>query len=107
MKFRFRMLHPPCLKAVLTCGIANWSASYNDTRNCPDRRCGSGADFHSGIDALARPATGPGLLVAFGVALLPGGLIALSWQERVARFRRRAVGFLHFLVHRDHHARLI
>ena len=50
---------------------------------------------------------GSWLLVALGLALLPAGLIALTWQERLTAFRRRALGFLHFRVHRDRHVVLV
>jgi 1-acyl-sn-glycerol-3-phosphate acyltransferase len=50
---------------------------------------------------------GPWLLAAFCLALVPGGLIALTWQERLARVRQRALGFLHFLADRDRHGHLV
>ncbi len=50
---------------------------------------------------------GPWLLAAFCAALIPGGLIALAWQERWDDFRRRALGFLHYLTDRDHHGHLV
>jgi hypothetical protein len=50
---------------------------------------------------------GPWLLAAFCVALIPAGLIALTWQERLADFRQRALGFLRFVLDRDRHGRLV
>jgi hypothetical protein len=50
---------------------------------------------------------GAWLVAAFGLGLLPGGLIALTWQDRLAGFRRRAQGFVHFLIDRDRHGHLI
>ena len=49
---------------------------------------------------------GPWLLAAFAAGLVPGGLIALSWQDRWDDFRRRTLGFAHYLADRDHHADL-
>jgi 1-acyl-sn-glycerol-3-phosphate acyltransferase len=46
------------------------------------------------------------VVLAFVVTLVPTGFFALAWQERVARVRREARGFLTFLLHRDLHQRL-
>jgi 1-acyl-sn-glycerol-3-phosphate acyltransferase len=45
-------------------------------------------------------------LVLFVLLLAPTGFFALTWWERLARVRREARGFLHFLVRRDLHTRL-
>lgn len=39
-------------------------------------------------------------LIAFGLLLLPSGLVTLAWRERVARVRRQAWAFGRFLVDR-------
>jgi hypothetical protein len=46
------------------------------------------------------------LLALLLVSLVPAGFFALAWQARLARVRRDARGFLHFLVDRDLHRRL-
>src|SRR5262249_23651008 len=45
-------------------------------------------------------------LVLFVLLLLPTGFFALTWWERLARVRREARGFLHFVLRRDLHTRL-
>ncbi len=45
-------------------------------------------------------------LVLFVLLLAPTGFFALTWWERLARVRREARGFLHFVVRRDLHTRL-
>jgi 1-acyl-sn-glycerol-3-phosphate acyltransferase len=54
---------------------------------------------------VGRVAGGWGL-AAFALALLPTGLFALAWQERLARVRREARGFFSFVLDRDLHRRL-
>jgi 1-acyl-sn-glycerol-3-phosphate acyltransferase len=56
---------------------------------------------------IAWRVTGPPGLALFVVALLPTAFFALAWQERVARVRRDARGFLRFLLDRDLHRRLV
>ncbi len=46
-------------------------------------------------------------LGTFLVSLLPTGFFALTWQERLSRFRREVRGFLQFLVARDFRLRLL
>jgi 1-acyl-sn-glycerol-3-phosphate acyltransferase len=43
----------------------------------------------------------------FIASIVPTGFFALSWRERLDRFRREARGFFQFLMHRDLHARLL
>jgi glycerol-3-phosphate O-acyltransferase/dihydroxyacetone phosphate acyltransferase len=47
------------------------------------------------------------LLGIFIASLVPTGLFALTWRERVERFRREVRGFFHFLRNRDLRQRLI
>lgn len=44
---------------------------------------------------------GRALLALFLVSLLPTGFFALTWRERLDRFRREARAFLRFILHRD------
>ena len=46
-------------------------------------------------------------LALFAVLLLPSGLVALGWRERLARAARQARGFARFLANRRLHADLI
>ena len=45
-------------------------------------------------------AAGGGVVAAFAVLLVPSGLVALAWRERVAGVRRQARAFFGFLVDR-------
>ena len=45
--------------------------------------------------------------VAFGLLLVPSGLLALAWRERLNRTSRQVRAFLRFLFDRDLHERLI
>ncbi len=47
------------------------------------------------------------LLGVFIASLVPTGFFALSWRERLDRFRREARGFFQFVMHRDLHGRLL
>jgi glycerol-3-phosphate O-acyltransferase/dihydroxyacetone phosphate acyltransferase len=51
--------------------------------------------------------TGVPLLVAFLLLLIPSGLVALAWRERLARVIRQARAFVRFVVDRRLHADLI
>ena len=46
-------------------------------------------------------------LIAFLALLIPSGLLALSWRERLGRVARQARAFLSFLLDRDLHRRLL
>ena len=46
-------------------------------------------------------------LAVFLVSLLPTGFFALTWRERLERFRREARGFFQFLLRRDLRHRLL
>jgi hypothetical protein len=50
---------------------------------------------------------GPWAVAAFVAALVPSGFFALSWQERLRRFRGQVIGFLAFLFRPDLHRRLL
>jgi hypothetical protein len=54
--------------------------------------------------ALGRVA-GVGAVIGFVLVLGPSGFFALSWQERLRRFRGQVVGFLAFLFRPDLHRR--
>ena len=45
-------------------------------------------------------------VACFVIALLPSGFFAISWQERLRRFRGQTAGFLAFLFRPDLHRRL-
>jgi hypothetical protein len=46
-------------------------------------------------------------LLPFAFLVIPTGLLALAWRERLERARREARGFFRFLVHRDPARRLL
>ena len=50
---------------------------------------------------------GRGSLVVFLLLILPSGLLALVWRERLGRFMRQARAFVWFLADRDLHRRLL
>lgn len=50
---------------------------------------------------------GLGALVAFVLLLVPSGLLALVWRERLSRVARQAQAFFRFLADRDLHRRLL
>ncbi len=50
---------------------------------------------------------GPGALVLFVVLIVPSGLLALVWRERLGRFVRQAHAFVWFLTERGLHRRLL
>lgn len=50
---------------------------------------------------------GRGALVLFVVFIVPSGLLALIWRERLGRFIRQARAFFWFLTDRDLHRRLL
>jgi glycerol-3-phosphate O-acyltransferase/dihydroxyacetone phosphate acyltransferase len=50
---------------------------------------------------------GLGALLAFVVLLVPSGLLALVWRERLGRFVRQAQAFFRFVGDRDLHRRLL
>jgi hypothetical protein len=50
---------------------------------------------------------GAALLIAFLVLLVPSGLVALAWRERVARALRQARAFAGFVADRRLHADLV
>jgi glycerol-3-phosphate O-acyltransferase/dihydroxyacetone phosphate acyltransferase len=50
---------------------------------------------------------GLGALLAFVLLLVPSGILALLWRERLGRFVRQAQAFFRFLGDRDLHRRLL
>jgi hypothetical protein len=46
-------------------------------------------------------------LLAFILLLVPSGVLALLWRERLGRFTRQAQAFFRFLADRDLHRRLL
>ena len=50
---------------------------------------------------------GPAGLAAVLILLLPSGVFALTWRERLARVGRETRGLLRFLARRDLHQRLL
>lgn len=50
---------------------------------------------------------GRGALVVFLLLIVPSGLLALVWRERLGRFMRQARAFVWFLGDRDLHRRLL
>jgi glycerol-3-phosphate O-acyltransferase / dihydroxyacetone phosphate acyltransferase len=50
---------------------------------------------------------GRGALALFVLLIVPSGLLALAWRERLGRFLRQARAFVWFLVDRGLHRRLI
>jgi 1-acyl-sn-glycerol-3-phosphate acyltransferase len=50
---------------------------------------------------------GPAALVVFALLLVPSGLLALAWRERLGRVVRQARAFVWFLTDRDLHRRLL
>ena len=57
--------------------------------------------------AVAAFVGGPLLFVAFVVALVPSGIVALTWQERMARARRDLRGLARFVLLPDRHSAFI
>ena len=56
---------------------------------------------------LVERGLGSGMLAAFLVLLIPSGLVALGWRERLGQAARQARAFGRFLVDRRLHAELI
>jgi 1-acyl-sn-glycerol-3-phosphate acyltransferase len=56
---------------------------------------------------LVRRLGGSGLLVVFALLIVPSGLLALVWRERLGRVTRQARAFLSFLTDRGLHRRLL
>jgi 1-acyl-sn-glycerol-3-phosphate acyltransferase len=50
---------------------------------------------------------GPGAGIAFALLLIPSGLLALAWQERLGQVARQARAFVRFLAQRDLHQALM
>ena len=50
---------------------------------------------------------GRGALLAFALLIVPSGLLALAWRERLGRFLRQARAFAWFLADRSLHQRLL
>ncbi|HKZ04479.1 MAG TPA: hypothetical protein VJU81_03330, partial [Methylomirabilota bacterium] len=50
---------------------------------------------------------GPRVAVVFAVLLIPSGLLALAWRERLDRVARQARAFFRFLGERDLHRKLM
>ena len=50
---------------------------------------------------------GRGTLIVFLLLIVPSGLLALLWRERLGRFIRQARAFVWFLADRDLHRRLL
>jgi hypothetical protein len=50
---------------------------------------------------------GPWVLLVFAVLLIPSGLLALAWRERLDRVARQARAFFRFLGERDLHQKLM
>ena len=50
---------------------------------------------------------GRGALLVFALLIVPSGLLALVWRERLGRFIRQARAFFWFLADRDLHRRLL
>lgn len=50
---------------------------------------------------------GPGAALAFALLLIPSGLLALAWQERLGQVARQARAFVRFLGQRDLHQALM
>jgi 1-acyl-sn-glycerol-3-phosphate acyltransferase len=59
------------------------------------------------IGAGAGAGAGAARLLIFLAILVPSGLVALTWQERLARARRDLKGFVRFVVRPDRHRSLI
>ncbi len=56
---------------------------------------------------LVRLLAGGGVLLVFVLLLVPSGLLALMWRERLGRFIRLARAFVWFLTERGLHRRLL
>ena len=56
---------------------------------------------------LVRSLAGRGALLLFVVLIVPSGLSALMWRERLGRFIRQARAFIWFLTDRGLHRRLL
>jgi 1-acyl-sn-glycerol-3-phosphate acyltransferase len=50
---------------------------------------------------------GPGALALFALLLIPSGLVALAWSERLSRAARQARAFARFLADRQWHSDLV
>ena len=50
---------------------------------------------------------GPWVVLVFAVLLIPSGLLALAWRERLDRVARQARAFFRFLGERDLHQKLM
>ncbi|HZO42462.1 MAG TPA: lysophospholipid acyltransferase family protein [Methylomirabilota bacterium] len=56
---------------------------------------------------LISRSAGRGTLIVFLLLIVPSGLLALLWRERLGRFIRQARAFVWFLADRDLHRRLL